>query len=264
MYLKDYGHGLRTIGEGSDSVVRLYKKKDKLYAIKEIKCSIFAKKQIVKQLCKKLIGEYCVESTLDHPNIIKPIEMLVVNGKCYEVMEYYPEGDLFNHILNDNIDVLLGYYSQLVDGLYYIHHTGVAHCDIKPENLLINSEFTLKIADFGICHIFHEPWSTRDQLNNKKVGTLPYMSPEEFTDALFDSKKADLWACGVILYTLFMKHLPWLKAHRLDKNYISYRCNGFDANVCKVIPQKYINILNKTFAANPSKRINVDELRAII
>lgn len=91
------------------------------------------------------------------------------------------------------------FFSQLINGVNYLHGKGVAHRDLKPENLLLDEHDNLKISDFGMATMFRI--KGRERLLDKRCGTLPYVAPEILVRP-YSAAAADLWSCGVILVAM--------------------------------------------------------------
>ncbi|KAE8231839.1 hypothetical protein CF326_g3141 [Tilletia indica] len=130
----------------------------------------------------------------------------------YIVLELAPEGDLFNKIPPDqglDENTAKGYSRQLHDGLVYLHRHGVAHRDIKAENLLIGADGRLKISDFGCCTIYR--YQGKERVLHGPCGTIPYMPPESLVQG-YRGEAFDVWSAGIILFTLLSGALPWTVA----------------------------------------------------
>lgn len=99
----------------------------------------------------------------------------------------------------------------------YVHRRGITHRDLKPENLLFDSNFNLKIADFG----FAAPMSGRDGSYNLKtvLGTFGYMAPEIILRQPYHGDCVDLFAAAVILFIMVARHPPFNKADPRDDNF---------------------------------------------
>jgi protein-serine/threonine kinase len=104
----------------------------------------------------------------------------------------------------------------------YIHTMGVAHLDLKPENLLLTASGTLKIADFGSSECFRLAWETEVFATIGTRGSAPYSAPEEHTGEEFDPRAADVWSCGVIYMVMRKGVFLWVKAAEGDHSYETY------------------------------------------
>ena len=142
-----------------------------------------------------------------HPNIITAFECqkeLQIedpsNQKIsYIIMEYAKNGDLYDVIISDKINlgdiISRTYFRQLVAGLEAIHEKGSAHLDIKLDNLLLDENFQLKIADFDLC------WNPEDPKVISK-GSVNYRAPELAAGRCENPQKADMYSLGIILFVL--------------------------------------------------------------
>jgi len=108
--------------------------------------------------------------------------------------------------------VARSYFKQLIDGIAYCHQRNIAHRDLKPENLLFDEHFTLKIADFGFSQL--DEHATKCTFT--QCGSPGYMAPEVMLKTGYDPQKADLWACGVILFIMVAGFPPYQKADSSD------------------------------------------------
>jgi len=230
--LKKYGVCEKAcIGKGSTAVVRLYHKVDekgseeKLYAIKKFRKR--ARNESHKEYVKKLTSEFCISSTLHHPNIVETVDLVHDDNQNYcTVMEYCPGGDLYNIIKNGQMTSVEKYccFKQLIRGIAYLHSMGVAHRDIKPENLLLDNAGRLKITDFGVSDVFRMCWESEKQSHLSKglCGSEPYIAPEEFEEDEYDAAAVDIWACGIVLYCMIFQGIPFKVARADDTNYRHY------------------------------------------
>jgi len=157
--LKKYGVcDKAAIGKGATAVVRLAHKWDrreeKLYAVKEFRKR--RKNETEKDYVKKLTSEFCISSTLHHPNIVETVDLVQDEAQHWcEVMEYCPGGDLYAAIKKGGMSSgeVECSFKQVLLGIQYLHSMGVAHRDIKPENLLLDGRGHVKV-----CPTF--AWST--------------------------------------------------------------------------------------------------------
>ena len=113
--------------------------------------------------------------------------------------------------------LVIGIFYQLLSAVKTIHDKNIAHLDIKPDNIFISQDFTLKLGDFGLSQSSFMPITY-------KVGTRSYMAPEIFNSPCsFDGVKADIFALGVVLYVMIFGVPPFNEA-RLECPYYKLRC----------------------------------------
>ena len=190
-------------------------------------------------------------ANLSHPNIISTFHHVVKEtislgkGKHARIsctlMELAPYGDFFDVLLTRKIafDEKLArtYFQQLINGLEYLHNNRVAHMDIKPDNLLLDQNFQLKIADFD-CSVM----VTDDEDKVYTAGTLYYRAPEIINGSCKDARAADLYSAAVVLF-LFKcgGYLPHLEQETYEG------CDLLDLlnNNNKVFWQKHCEIQTK-------------------
>ena len=144
----------------------------------------------------------------NHPNIIKLIGQFEENDKIYLVLEFCERGDLFSvleRLGTVNIEYAKFTLSQVCNALKAIHRNGVAHLDIKPENILISKSGFMKVTDFGSA-IFYKDISSDD--NYRLQGTAEYLSPKLIAGNNPDPTD-DVWAIGCLLYQLLAGTTPF-------------------------------------------------------
>ncbi|PPD91795.1 hypothetical protein GOBAR_DD11261 [Gossypium barbadense] len=145
-----------------------------------------------------------------HPNILKIHEVMASKTKIYLVMELASGGELFSKVLRRGRlteSAARRYFSQLVSALHFCHLNGVAHRDVKPQNLLLDQSGNLKVSDFGLSAL---PEQLNDVgLLHTACGTPAYTAPEVVRRKGYNGSKADAWSCGVILFVLLAGYLPF-------------------------------------------------------
>ncbi|XP_040999682.1 CBL-interacting serine/threonine-protein kinase 7-like [Juglans microcarpa x Juglans regia] len=164
----------------------------------------------------------------DHPNILKILELMATKTKIYLVVELATGGELFSKISRRGKlaePSARRYFQQLVSALHFCHQNGVAHRDLKPQNLLLDKDGNLKVSDFGLSAL---PEQLKNGLLHTACGTPAYTAPEVVCRRGYDGSKADAWSCGVILYVFLAGYLPfddsnlvymYKKIHRRDYHF---------------------------------------------
>ena len=157
---------------------------------------------------RRFIQEAQNASVLEHPNICTIFEIgEAENGQTYIAMAYYAGETLEKKIsreplaLEQATDVVI----QIARGLVTAHAAGIIHRDIKPSNVIVTSDGIIKILDFGLAKLRHQPLVTR---TGGRVGTLYYMAPEQIESEEV-GQQADLWALGVVYYELLTGRRPF-------------------------------------------------------
>jgi serine/threonine-protein kinase len=147
----------------------------------------------------------------------------------------------------DDVAESLFYMSQLCDALYATHKEGIIHRDIKPDNILINSEGVVKVTDFGIVHVEEATFTPTGAM----VGTPRYMSPEQIQGKRLDGR-SDIYAAGIILYELMTGSPPFITGD------ISYQHVNMPPtpprDICPVIPEGVNHIILKCLAKSTDER----------
>ncbi|KAF5376891.1 hypothetical protein D9615_007226 [Tricholomella constricta] len=202
------------IGKGATSVVRLAHKWDraeeKLYAVKQFRAR--RKNETEKEYVKKLTAEFCISSTLHHPNVVETVDLIQDENQHWcEVMEFCPGGDLYAAIKKGGMSPseVECCFKQILMGVGYLHSQGVAHRDIKPENLFFDTKGHLKIGDYGASTVYRLPWEATIHMSTGLCGSEPYIAPEQFLGKPYDARLVDIWACGIVYYCLHFQELPW-------------------------------------------------------
>lgn len=158
--------------------------------------------------------EISILRRLKHRNIVQLIEILESSNNYYIILEPVMGGDLCDVIMGmdsplpeQDVAALL---IQLVAGIHACHRNGVAHRDLKPENLLLGTDGTLKISDFGLSRLHRESnfQASTNEYSHTLTGTLAYVAPEVF-EGSYDAFRADIWSLGCIAYVLLTQNFPF-------------------------------------------------------
>ncbi|KAH7357466.1 kinase domain-containing protein [Pyrenochaeta sp. MPI-SDFR-AT-0127] len=220
--VQKYGKCQEVVGRGAFGIVRVAHKTDpkdskreQLYAVKEFKQR---PGESAKRYQKRLTSEFCISSSMQHPNVITTLDLLQDEKGTYcEVMEYCSGGDLYTLVLTaGQLEVAEAdcFFKQLMRGVEYMHEMGVAHRDLKPENLLLTTHGSIKITDFGNGECFRMAWEKEAHMTAGLCGSAPYIAPEEYVDKEFDPRAVDVWACGIIYMAMRTGRHLWRVAQK--------------------------------------------------
>jgi len=225
-YIGDYLLG-ETLGVGGYSKVKMGIHKDSKEKVALKVMFADEKGKISDSKLKQLKRELEVMKKVNHENVIRLItyydqidypEADGAQKKCViTVLEYASGGELFDFLMFTGYfdeTITRTYFHQLVDGLEAIHAQGIAHRDLKPENLLLDSNYKLKIADFGFATNYIDPESGEEIFLKTACGTQGYLAPELIKKEPY-SYPADIFAIGIILFTMYAGFPPFQTA---DKN----------------------------------------------
>ncbi|KAH9001212.1 Pkinase-domain-containing protein [Lactarius akahatsu] len=208
---KKYGKWGRVLGSGAGGTVRLIKASNKngghIFAVKEFRPKRNGESE--KEYQKKVTAEFCVGSTLKHPNIIETVDIVCDHGHYYEVMEYAPY-DLFSVVMSGKMSRPETYcvFRQICDGVEYLHEMGLAHRDLKLDNCVMTTNNVVKLIDFGTAIVFHYPGSSHQRATGI-VGSDPYLAPEVITQENYDPRKTDVWSVAIIFMCMILRRFPW-------------------------------------------------------
>ncbi|KAI7850398.1 kinase-like domain-containing protein [Circinella umbellata] len=267
-----YTNVIKSIGVGSYADVRLVQSKTtfQMLAIKTFRKRTKNNNITERKFMKQITSEYCIASSLNHPNIIKTFDLgkdLTLN-RYFIVMEYCPDGDLctaISHGLLRSMDELHCYFKQLLQGLVYLHDTmGIAHRDIKPENLLLSGHL-LKITDFGVADVMRDAWQTKKRKSHDLCGTTSYVAPELYTHDAYRGDKADMWSVGIVYYVMRRGEMLFASTKLCDPFYRTYlRCHSDQEyalfNNEKLFHADVRAMLYRLLDPTPSRRYSAQQL----
>ena len=156
------------------------------------------------------VNESTALSLLSHPNIVQVYNTVFTNSTKYIIMEYVEGITLKKHI--DHRGALperevLYYATQILSALDYIHSKGIVHCDIKPQNIILLQNGSIKVADFGIARLDAMLDRSKEK-SDIALGTVYYVSPEQ-AQGKAPKAESDLYSLGVMLYEAMTNRLPF-------------------------------------------------------
>lgn len=191
-------------------------------AVKEIR---FHDSQSIK-IIPSIRDEMTVLEMLNHPNVVQYFGVEVHRDKVYIFMEFCEGGSLSGLLAHGRIEdemVIQVYTLQMLEGLAYLHQSGVVHRDIKPENILLDHNGVIKFVDFGAAKVIAATGKTRTSTIqpsqtgknnpenlNSMTGTPMYMSPEVITgQSTAKNGVVDIWSLGCCVLEMATGRRPW-------------------------------------------------------
>uniref|UniRef100_A0A0N4ZBG8 Protein kinase domain-containing protein n=1 Tax=Parastrongyloides trichosuri TaxID=131310 RepID=A0A0N4ZBG8_PARTI len=186
-----------------------------------------------------------------HQNILRLFQIVESDTHYNMITEYVPGRTLFDCIIQDgryNENDARKLFQQLVAAVAHCHVVGIAHRDIKLENIMIDTTNTLRLIDFGLA-------STKLTNLTQPCGSLPYTAPEILAGHEYDGTKADIWSMGVCLFIMLVGKFPFENSG--DRNKLL--CDIFyrDLNIPFYISINANDILRKTLVRDPTNRHHV-------
>ncbi|XP_048418123.1 serine/threonine-protein kinase SIK3 homolog isoform X2 [Stegostoma tigrinum] len=242
----------RTIGKGNFAVVKLA---THIVTKAKVAIKIVDKTQLEEENLKKIFREVQIMKMLRHPHIIRLYQVMETERMIYLVTEYASGGEIFDHLVAHGRMAekeARKKFKQIVAAVHFCHCRNIVHRDLKAENLLLDANLNIKIADFGFSNIF-----TPGQLLKTWCGSPPYAAPELFEGKEYDGPKVDIWSLGVVLYVLVCGALPFdgstlqnLRARVLSGK---FRIPFFMSTECE-------HLIRHMLVLDPSKRLSVEQI----
>ncbi|KAM5319181.1 serine/threonine-protein kinase SIK3 isoform 5-T5 [Glossophaga mutica] len=242
----------RTIGKGNFAVV---KRATHLVTKAKVAIKIIDKTQLDEENLKKIFREVQIMKMLCHPHIIRLYQVMETERMIYLVTEYASGGEIFDHLVAHGRMAekeARRKFKQIVAAVFFCHCRNIVHRDLKAENLLLDANLNIKIADFGFSNHF-----TPGQLLKTWCGSPPYAAPELFEGKEYDGPKVDIWSLGVVLYVLVCGALPFdgstlqnLRARVLSGK---FRIPFFMSTECE-------HLIRHMLVLDPSKRLSMEQI----
>ena len=250
------------LGAGGTSIV--YKARDlstnKLVAVKVLREEFVDNPEQI----DRFMRESHTLSNLSHPNIVNILDVgQMADGRYYIATDYVDGLTLKEYIkakgclsFEEIIDAAL----QICDGLEHAHENNIIHRDIKPQNILLSVDGTLKVADFGIARVLNQ--NTLTMAGKDVVGSVHYISPEQARGMHLD-KRSDIYSLGVVLYEMATGKLPYggSEAITVAMKHVN-QLPRKPKEVNPDIPQCLNDIILKCLAKDPALRYqSISELK---
>lgn len=219
-------------------------------AIKFLKQEYFENEELV----RRFKNESKAISLLDHPNIIKVIDVNIDSEKKYIVVEYIDGITLKEYIENRKVlspQEAIRFTRTILRAVGHAHDNGIIHRDLKPQNVMILRDGTLKLMDFGIARL-----STASQktMTDKAIGSVHYISPEQVRGRESDGR-SDIYSIGIMMYEMLTGKLPFTgdTAMRVAMRQLNERPVP-PTDINSEIPQGLEQIILKAMEKSPDNR----------
>ncbi|XP_075034402.1 calcium/calmodulin-dependent protein kinase kinase 2 isoform X2 [Mixophyes fleayi] len=271
------------IGKGSYGVVKLaYNEDDNTYYAMKV----LSKKKLMRQagfprrppprgakaatdgstqakgLIERVHQEIAILKKLDHPNIVKLVEVLddPSEDHLYMVFELVKRGAVMDIPTTKPLteDQARFHFQDLIKGIEYLHYQRIIHRDIKPSNLLVGEDGHIKIADFGVSNQFEGT----DAFLSNTVGTPAFMAPETLseTSRIFSGKALDVWAMGVTLYCFVFGQCPFMD-ERILSLHGKIKNQPLELPEQPEISEDLKDLILRMLDKNPESRISVPDIK---
>ncbi|XP_059895757.1 serine/threonine-protein kinase SIK1 [Gadus macrocephalus] len=244
---------LRTLGKGNFAVVKLARHK---VTKTQVAIKIIDKTRLDPQNLEKIYREVQIMKLLHHPHIIKLYQVMETKDMLYIVTEYAKNGEMFDHLTSSgrmSEDEARRKFWQILTAVDYCHRRHIVHRDLKTENLLLDANMNIKLADFGFGNFYNagEPLATW-------CGSPPYAAPEVFEGKEYEGPQLDIWSLGVVLYVLVCGSLPFdghsLPVLRQRVTEGRFRIPFFMSEDCE-------SLIRKMLVVDPARRISVAQIK---
>ncbi|XP_023007674.1 SNF1-related protein kinase catalytic subunit alpha KIN10-like isoform X1 [Cucurbita maxima] len=253
VFLGNYKLG-RTIGEGSTGKVRVA---EHMLTGHKVAIKILNRNKIAEMgLEDKVRRELQIMKLFMHPHIVQLYEVIETPTATCVVMEFVKFGELFYYIAENGRlkeDEARRLFQQVISGVEHCHRNMIVHRDLKAENVLLDTNLNVKIADFGFSNVMYD-----GHFLKTSCGSPNYAAPEVISGKLYAGPEVDIWSCGVILYALLCGFLPFESEniallYQKIKNGV-YRIPNFISPAAR-------NLISRILVVDPLRRITIPQIR---
>ncbi|XP_013138732.1 PREDICTED: serine/threonine-protein kinase SIK2-like, partial [Papilio polytes] len=217
---------------------------------------IIDKSQLDAGNLQKVYREVDIMKRLDHPHIIKLYQVMETKNMIYIVSEYASKGEIFDYIARYGRmaeQAARRKFWQILSAVEYCHERRIVHRDLKAENLLLDANMNIKIADFGFSNYY-----AAGELLATWCGSPPYAAPEVFEGKRYTGPEIDIWSLGVVLYVLVCGALPFdgSTLQSLRDRVLSgrFRIPYFMSEECE-------SLIRKMLVLEPMKRYTIEQIK---
>ncbi len=214
------------------------------------------------EMLQRFYREAAKTGALKHPNIVIVYDLGEQDGFPYIVMEYL-SGDPLDKLIHSGQSLALAFKLKIIEqvcyALGYAHRNDVIHRDVKPANVIVQSDGIVKLLDFGIAR--QEKTDGHLTRTGHVIGTIQYMAPERLRNEPFDGR-SDIFSVGVMLFELLTGELPFTGEYGLVQQILSGKYRPL-SQFLQQYPPALDNLLERSLAKNPNDRYSTaDEMAA--
>ncbi|KAI4478045.1 hypothetical protein M0804_012236 [Polistes exclamans] len=257
---------MKKIGEGSYAKVYQADYKSQYRSVKDstLACKIIDTSKAPKDFVRKFLPrELDILVKLNHPHVVHIHSIFQRRTKYFIFMRFAENGDLLDFILKNGAvteNQARIWLRQLTLGLQYLHEMEIAHRDMKCENVLLTTNYNVKLADFGFSRYMIDNRGKR-VLSDTYCGSLSYAAPEVLRGAPYNPKHSDIWSLGVILYIILNKAMPFDETNIkvLYEQQISRRWK-FRRKIDETLSENAKKTVTNLLEPDVSKRWQVDQI----
>ena len=258
-FLKEKGYDLcERIGRGSSAeCYKIYSQKYQQY----FACKIMRKYNFhSNNEIDFFHNELRVLSNLTHLHILHLYDYFITENHIFMVLEYCEYGDLQKHLREGTLSkaLLMNYIDQLLDALSFLEANHIAHKDLKPSNIYIDSHRRVKLGDFGLS-LKMQP--EEDELHSDFSGSLGFMPPEIYHHKKYNPLQADVWSFGICVYYLVTGGFPYKTGG--CAGVCEFFTEGLDEKVLEMLDPIIVTLLRASLVVEPSKRATFHHLYSI-
>jgi eukaryotic-like serine/threonine-protein kinase len=219
------------------------------------------------EVMKRFVHELRYSRKITHKNVIRIYDFLYMQGNYAISMEYFPSHTLGSEVINEKpleLRRAIQFGIDMCNGMTVAHHVGIVHRDLKPANVLINQEGLLKIVDFGVAAA-HREGDTQLTKTGYVIGSPKYMAPEQILGKKVD-ERADIYACGVIMYEMVTGVPPYSRGDHMSVMYQHVQGKArVPREINPALPQGLSDLVVKAMSVDKNKRHqSMEELRAAL